>query len=381
MTDVRYRSRIMAGFSLVELMVAVAISLFVLAAIITVLINSKKNYTIQDSTARLQENARFAMHFIAKDLRMAGYFGCADDITATYNHMNGSAGDIWNGTNALEGLDGDTSMTWYPSTTTAVPTNIVKATTYAVADAVPDAITIRYADGTGAISVVPPYMPTPARALHIGAGNGLQKGDIVVVTDCSSADVFQITGPAQGNVDNGTLNHNTGEAGVSPGNATGDLSKSYEGDASIAKLVAVRYFIGKNASQQPVLYRQALTLNDVGGTSTATTDAQELVEGIENLQVLYGKDTDGDRIPNVYLKAGQTGLTTADHWRNVVSVRIVFLAYSIASDTDTGEYAAGADAKNYDLALSGASADETPATTGNRRRRTFATTVMLRNIK
>ena len=38
---------------------------------------------MQDYSARLQENARFAMQFLSFDLRMAGYFGCSHNFANT----------------------------------------------------------------------------------------------------------------------------------------------------------------------------------------------------------------------------------------------------------------------------------------------------------
>jgi len=68
------------GFSLVELMVALTLGLIILSAVSMLFVSSKKTYTSQDRQARLQENSRFAMHFIIKDLRLTGYYGCVDEI-------------------------------------------------------------------------------------------------------------------------------------------------------------------------------------------------------------------------------------------------------------------------------------------------------------
>ena|GEM_PF-930907 len=65
------------GLSLIELLVGLAIGVFLIGGLATILFNSKKASEAQDSAARLQENARFAMEFLSYDLRMAGYFGCA----------------------------------------------------------------------------------------------------------------------------------------------------------------------------------------------------------------------------------------------------------------------------------------------------------------
>jgi prepilin-type N-terminal cleavage/methylation domain-containing protein len=64
------------GLTLVELMVAMAIALIILAAISTLFLGAQQGYRAQDSQSRIQENIRFAMDTMSSDIKMAGYFGC-----------------------------------------------------------------------------------------------------------------------------------------------------------------------------------------------------------------------------------------------------------------------------------------------------------------
>ena len=68
------------GMSLIELMIAITLSLFIVAALISLFVNSKQNYRLNENMSRLQENARFAVSFIARDLRMADYRNCVTDV-------------------------------------------------------------------------------------------------------------------------------------------------------------------------------------------------------------------------------------------------------------------------------------------------------------
>jgi prepilin-type N-terminal cleavage/methylation domain-containing protein len=61
------------GFTLVELLVAMAISGIVIAAVYTAFITQQKSYTIQDQVAEIQQNARVGLDMIAREVRMAGY--------------------------------------------------------------------------------------------------------------------------------------------------------------------------------------------------------------------------------------------------------------------------------------------------------------------
>lgn len=66
-----------SGIGLIELMIAMTLSLFIGAAVIQVFISQRQTYQAQDDMARLQENARFAFEQIASDLRQVGYWGCS----------------------------------------------------------------------------------------------------------------------------------------------------------------------------------------------------------------------------------------------------------------------------------------------------------------
>lgn len=59
--------------SLIEIMIALVISLFLIAGVIQLFIGSKQTYRSQDALSRIQENGRLAMESMATDIRMAGY--------------------------------------------------------------------------------------------------------------------------------------------------------------------------------------------------------------------------------------------------------------------------------------------------------------------
>lgn len=79
--------RVAHGLSLVELMVAVVIGLFLVIGTTTVYVNSRKTSDVDDSIARLQETARYAMAIIEPDVVMANYWGLAKDGTGIENKL------------------------------------------------------------------------------------------------------------------------------------------------------------------------------------------------------------------------------------------------------------------------------------------------------
>lgn len=63
-----------SGFTLVELMISITITLFLMAGILAVVVNMKGSFTTQDQLGRTQENALFALTVLDTTIRHAGYF-------------------------------------------------------------------------------------------------------------------------------------------------------------------------------------------------------------------------------------------------------------------------------------------------------------------
>jgi len=62
-----------AGFTLVELMITLVISGFIVAAIYSAYLSQKRTYNAQDQVAEMQQNLRAAVTTMVQELRMAGY--------------------------------------------------------------------------------------------------------------------------------------------------------------------------------------------------------------------------------------------------------------------------------------------------------------------
>ena len=73
--------RTQSGLSLIELMVAITLGLFLLAGVINLFVASRQSYQTQEALARMQEAGRFSMDFITQDLRRAGYWGGNADVS------------------------------------------------------------------------------------------------------------------------------------------------------------------------------------------------------------------------------------------------------------------------------------------------------------
>ena len=64
------------GFTLIEIMVSMLLGVFLLGGVMGIFLNAKQTYRVQDALGRLQENGRYAMEFIGRDIRMTDYRGC-----------------------------------------------------------------------------------------------------------------------------------------------------------------------------------------------------------------------------------------------------------------------------------------------------------------
>src|SRR5918994_6699828 len=94
-----------AGFSVVELMVAMVISLLLLGGVVTVFTGSKRTYERLERLSRTQESGRFALDAIVRDIRSAGYMGCSRPSTWA-NTLTGATTTLtWNFAEAIRGYE------------------------------------------------------------------------------------------------------------------------------------------------------------------------------------------------------------------------------------------------------------------------------------
>jgi type IV pilus assembly protein PilW len=241
-----------------------------------------------------------------------------------------------------------------------------------------DVLVLRTMD-SGAVQLAPPY--NDAAQVFVTQPNSIKSGQILVVTDCDRVSIFQAT----------TVSTNSGitnvahATGTAPGNTCpnwgvgGCPGKSYKQGAQIASFTTTVYYIAKSQDATyngPSLYRNTWP----NGTVTTT----ELVQGVENMQVLYGIDTDRDEPPNGiwhnvdrYVTADQIPndpTTGKPDWSHVGSVRVALLVSGRVSSTATGQTNALKDQATY-------SADgvELKPQADTRERRVFTATVELRN--
>jgi type IV pilus assembly protein PilW len=287
----------------VELLVAMVISLIVLGGVYQMFRESTATYRMQEGLSRIQENGRFAMYFLTKDVRQAGYLGCMANVPNFVNALN-DTGFLYDFSVGLNGFEAQ-GTTWVPTRDPSIPaTDLVRGS---------DIITVRGAIGSPVF--IDRSMPTSSAVLKTasvpsGVDPPVETGDIVLISDCTAnAAVFQITNytPANGN-----LVRNTGGK-FTPGNRTKDLGHKFQKGAKIIAVTTTSYFIRTNPSGHPALYKRV-----------GASDSVEIVEGVETMQILYGIDTGGDKHVDTYVAAN-----AVTNWNNVRSVQIGLLVRTI----------------------------------------------------
>ncbi len=284
------------GLSLIELMISLLLSLIVIAAVIQVFLSSRQMYRVQTAKAHIQENGRYAMHVLSDKLLHVGYQGCGSFQIAdneVNNTLNTPNDYLWNFTVPIQGAEATGPNLWTPTLDASISNPVAGS----------DVITVRTINQPEIrVTQHPGGTPPGSAVIKVASGNLLQQSDIVMVTDCESAAIFQITN-ANPNT-SGNLVHNEGNT-TSPGNVTKALGKNYTG-GWISRILTTSFYVRNNADGIPALYMKQ-----------GSNSVEELVSGVESLQLEYGIDNDGDGSADTYRSAN----AVAD-WSQVVSIAI-----------------------------------------------------------
>lgn len=335
-----------SGLTLLEVLVALVAGLIVIGGVIQVYLADKHSYRVTEGYARLQENARYAMEFLARDIRMAGYFGCGGEERQITNTLNDQTGFNFRFGTPVEGNESTGAAAWSP----ALPAGFGTVTPASGTDVV----TIRGVLDEGILITGQPSNPTDCNNssshtanIKVTDGSSFTVDEIVLATNCTSAAIFQITSKTGGG---DTIVHNTG-ASV-PGNSTKNLGACFADDGELVHPAVRSYFIGIDGTGTPVLYRKDFTPDRL---------SEPLIDNVEQMQLLYGLDSTGDGDADKFLPASEV-----TDWTDVDAVRVTLVLRS-ADDGLTGT--------PQPYSLNGAVV--TP--TDRRLRRTYTSTIALRN--
>lgn len=294
------------GFSLVEVMVAMAIGLIVIAGVTAVLISSSSIYKSASNRARVQENSRFSLGTMQDDIHMAGYMGCFNIAMFPSRYTNLARGSNFQSDYraVVTGFEA-AGAAWNPVLDAAIGGGGGRSPV-----AGSDVLTVRIP--TGPSLPLSDAMPTPSAPIPLASVEGLTVGGLAVVSDCAYANVFAVTQlPADRRVVH-AANRNTGAA------LTRVFSNASR--ASVTPIASVSYFVAVASNNVPghhALFRQE-----------GASPAEEVADGVERMQVEYGIDTDNprDNAANRFVTANNVGAAT------VVAVKVSVLLRSLENN-------------------------------------------------
>ncbi|NOQ77115.1 MAG: prepilin-type N-terminal cleavage/methylation domain-containing protein [Methylococcaceae bacterium] len=332
------------GFTLIEIMVALIIGIFLTVGVSQIFLNTKRTNRMQENLSRMQENARFAMNYITEDIRKADYWGgdCVEGmITSTASNLkNGDSADKYKfdastAKDAVWGTEGDVSLI----------SSVLND---------PDMIRLKAFFNIGA--GIPVISNSVDDKLEVKDGSNFEQNDIVLVTNCTDkSDIFQITNnDIQADNTKDVLQGETGAGEDNDKKLPGNKSspEGYNNKAKVFNLSGDRLIIYSIDSANGALQR---------GVNGANSD-EDLVDDIENMQILYGvKNVTGDGVYYAPFSAAMV-------MDNVISVRVSLLVRSPDNNITSAPKA---------YFYNGSTV--TPGATDKYLRKVYTSTVMIRN--
>lgn len=372
------------GMTLVELLVALVLSLAVLIGLSSVYVAVKQSFRFQENTGRLQEDGAFALDAISRELRMAGFAGCAGLKKITVGAVTTYYPSSVLSSGSPDGIEGANPLAQIETSSAEVilqpltPLNFIRGF-----DNVPSGMfasgSVPSSSGTDSLLFSGGSMESVAVSVPMGATNspltiaadpyGWRNATLnggaynMVVSDCSSSTVFDGKVSVSGGVT--TIAHDTGLGNSVDTFASGHLF----GTDAIVNLVRWNFFYvaTRSGATTPSLYR--VTFN--GNTRLA---AEEIVSNVESMQLHYGENTTADAsgIPTLVADEWRTTAATVTDWSRVVAVRVGLMMISAEDNANPGV------TLTTPTLLGQTYTPPTGAST-TRLRKEFSTTVVLRN--
>lgn len=362
------------GFTLIELMIALVLVSIIGLGITQFLVANAQTYKFLAGQSRVQESGRFALETLIRSAQMAGFKGCFSTNDEVHKTFLADIPYEFDLTSPLMGYEGETTA-WVPDieavlpkTVSAIDTNVYAAGAVGPGSGIDtdsilrktDIFTVTYiSEKKHRLSV---NMPTSAEEVEVDTTDFEFANDYMAyIHDCEKGTIFRVTGFGAG----GEIQH-TGL--LDPDGYTNALVRlaefnTFETDAYVSAIVSHTFFVAPGEAALNAGNTTMSLWRKVGPAAP-----EELVEGIEDLQVKYGVDTDGDDVPNRYLDAD-----AVIDFNDVLTLRITVTSNSVE---DVG----GNTGPTHGCTSAGGSQDCLPGETfDGLLRRAFTQTINLKN--
>lgn len=327
------------GFSLVELLIALALSLTLIIGVLTIYMDSSATARTSTALARVQEAARIGLEIMSREARMAGFQGCADTYETPMTMHADNPPPSLTPTTGFQRFLAETAVqgwevtavnqsSWASGTDLDGVSGVVNGTSQAIANS--DVLMIQRFRPLGV--EVSDDMSSELSDLTVtdpngvfGSGGLFGSGDLLMVGNCDNVEVFRLSATPTGSPLR--LKHRDTV------NSSSELLNVYKknDDSQVYALQSTAFFVGDTGRDDergnPIfaLYRAT---NNLTNSATASFTVEELVEGVESLQLQYGVRRDAASNQVEYLSADSLG---ARDWLSVVSLRIGVLVSGVES--------------------------------------------------
>jgi len=353
-----------AGVTLVELMISLLLGLLIAIGMATLFSQNKRSFYQNEDLARMMEDGRFALQELARDIAMSGFYAELSSPSWQVDaNLNGAAN--CRAANPV-------TTNWANPGLRVANAPFAVSWTYAMFPRGLDGFTPEQ----GALAVANNATVANAAAEFpcLAGLTGVQPGSDVVFTKRvagAPTDTALVgnrvyvarRGPATGVLALGsTITTSVPKTGTDPPENDWEVQPKVYYVRSIPTDINLD---GTNDLDVPTLCRMVLNPGPVFAEDC-------IAQGIENFQIEWGVDTDGDGDANAYVSVLDASLTNAavPDPNQVVSARIHVLARSVRSDPTY------ANTKTYTFADLPA---YTPADAFYRR--LLSTTVLVRNVQ
>lgn len=300
-----------SGFSLIELLIAMALSLLIISSVTLVLVNSQRSQALLQQQGRLQETARLAMDIIAADLKQVGFVGCPPGLLNIANLVRPNSQDYFS---LYPLIDAEDDVEDYD---------------YDVVDGT-DVITLTLLETDAAFSVENQTSNGSETTLTLASGSRFDSGydgEIMALVDsnCTNMAIFRATRNSNASVSVTTLPPKSGEhknyncTHRLRGNFTCSDSSSADDQPTYAP-GSILYPL----SQRSYAIRNDKNSGNELGRINATANNEMLLSGVDDLQLLYGLDTDNPRdgIVDRFVDAQQIEASNELNFAQVVAVEL-----------------------------------------------------------
>lgn len=368
------------GFTLVEILVALAISSVIATALAILFVSTLNSKQRVDHGAQAIENGRYAVEAFSSEAALAGYYGeyspppgavqrtltmaqiCAPDLTnlAFTPAPVGGSDSVPVG---IQGFDGQTANV--SATLTACLPNYLAGT---------DAVVVRRAFtlARDPASLDPTTgVPKDVATMYLQNSGWSTSGCSTNVADPTDETRFQLNVRGTGTPGPFTLHTAACPNPVSPADPPVAV-------APVRQFTVRIYYVAScnvctpAADGVPSLKYAELSYDTATSAFVMNKNVVTVTPGVENMHVQYGVDDlllDG--AVDSYLPAESDGDLGGKSWADVIALRVSFMARALESTTGFQ------DTRSYDL---GAGAFSVPAASRSFERKVFTTTIRLNNI-